>query len=284
MILLIKGMDKLAMRKTFDIQATTRESLKQTCRNDLFENHIFLIILYTLFKTFVRMKTQSVKHMVLLIFVTLFSFRSVAQIQDANRFGTFTDSRDGHEYGWVKIGKQVWMAENLRTGKLNDGTTIPLVTNNTAWNRLTPACCWYNNDKATFGNTYGALYNWWAVNTGKLCPAGWHVPTDEEWTTLTTFLRGESVAGVKMKESGTTHWKSPNKGATNESGFCGLPVGYRYYTGDFNYVGSYGYWWSSTKYATKYARSRRLGYNSAVVNRDIDLKGDGFSVRCLRDN
>ena len=103
---------------------------------------------------------------------------------------------DGNVYHTVTIGTQVWMVENLKTTKYNDGTAIPLVTDNTAWGALTtPGYCWYNNDSATYKNTYGALYNWYAVNTGKLAPTGWHVPTDSEWTVLTTYLGGQSVAG-----------------------------------------------------------------------------------------
>lgn len=161
--------------------------------------------------------------------------------------GTVTDS-DGNVYNTVTIGTQVWMAENLRTTKYKDNTAIPLVTDNTAWTNLsTPGYCWYNNDAATNKSTYGALYNWYTVNTGKLCPTGWHVPTDAEWSTLTTCLGGVGVAGGKLKEAGTSHWMSPNVGATNETGFTALPSGYRYAGGTFEYNGLGGWWWSSTE-------------------------------------
>ena len=116
------------------------------------------------------------------------------------------------------------MAENLKTTKYRDGTSIPLVTENTAWlNLTTPGYCWYNNDAAHYKSTYGALYNWYVLNAGSngwknVCPTGWHVPTDAEWTTLTTYLGGESIAGGKLKETGTSHWLSPNTVATNETG------------------------------------------------------------------
>jgi uncharacterized protein (TIGR02145 family) len=138
---------------------------------------------------------------------------------------------DGNVYNTVTIGTQIWMKGNLKTMKFNYGTSIPNVTDNTTWAGLTSAAyCWYNNDAATYKTTYGALYNWYAVdvasNDGKnVCPAGWHIPSDAEWTTLTDYLGGASVAGSKLKETGTTHWLSPNTGATNESGFTALPGG-----------------------------------------------------------
>lgn len=159
---------------------------------------------------------------------------------------------DGNIYHTVQIGTQIWMVENLKTTKFNDGTTIPLVTDNIAWSKLTtPAYCWNKNIENN-KDTYGALYNWYAVNTGKLCPKGWHVPTDNDWTILANYLGGEtydnknieSKTGGKLKESGTIHWSSPNEGATNETGFTGLPGGSRaYYKGDFNEIGTMGDWW-----------------------------------------
>ncbi len=197
--------------------------------------------------------------------------------------GTVIDA-DGNVYHTVTIGTQCWMVENLKTTKYNDGTAIPLVTDDTAWAGLTtPGYCWYNNDKLTYGNTYGALYNWYTVNTGKLCPAGWHIPSDAEWTTLTTFLGGESVAGGKMKEAGTTHWASLNTGANNSSGFTALPAGYRASDGTFSGIGDYGYWWSSTKRNTSNAWNRVLFYNFFGVERYNYPKQYGFSVRCVRD-
>lgn len=133
---------------------------------------------------------------------------------------------DGNIYHTVVIGNQVWIVENLKTTRYNDGTSIPLVTGNTEWiNLTTPGYCWYDND-ITNKETYGALYNWYAVQTNKICPAGWHVPSDSEWTALTDFLGGESTAGGKLKEAGTMHWDSPNTGATDESGLTLLPGGF----------------------------------------------------------
>jgi len=197
---------------------------------------------------------------------------------------------DGNGYNTVTIGTQVWMTENLKTIKYNDGTSIPLVTDYTSWQQVlsAPAYCWYNNDELTFKDAYGVLYNWYAVddssNGGKnVCPIGWHVPTDEEWTTLTTYLGGESVAGGKLKETGTTHWLSPNTGATNETGFTALPSGYRYPNGLFSIVGTYGGWWSSSKDSTSFAYYRLIYSDFRSVHRVNTDKQFGFSVRCLQD-
>ncbi len=191
---------------------------------------------------------------------------------------------DGNVYSTVQIGDQCWMTENLKTTKYNDGASIPLVTDYLTWSGFTPAYCWYDNNEATYKDTYGALYNWYTVNTGNLCPSGWHVPTDAEWTTLTDYLGGESVAGGKLKETGTTHWNSPNTGATNETGFTALPGGFRNGNGGaYYYVGGDGYWWSATEIDASNAWYRILYYNSSSVVRDYASKEVGFSVRCLRD-
>jgi uncharacterized protein (TIGR02145 family) len=201
---------------------------------------------------------------------------------------TVTD-KDGNVYHTVTIGTQVWMVENLKTTKYNDGTPIPLETDNIAWSKLTtPGYCWYANDAATYKTTYGALYNWYAVNTGKLAPTGWHVPTDAEWTTLTAYLGGEIFAGGKMKstgtiEAGTGLWYSPNVGATNESGFTAVPAGERDGSGTFNPIGYYGTWWSSSEGFTDYAWYRRMFYDGSSASRFYYNMNYGFSVRCLRD-
>jgi len=191
---------------------------------------------------------------------------------------------DGNIYSTVNIGTQLWMAENLKTTKYNDGTDIPLVTDNTEWSDLnTPGYCWYNNDMGTYGDTYGALYNWYAVNTGILCPDGWHVPADEEWTTLIDYLGGESIAGGKLKEEGIIHWESPNTGATNESGFTALPGGYRSNMGFFVLIGTNGILWSSTPYQSNNGRNCGLTHNSSSVYQGSAMKIYGFSVRCIAD-
>lgn len=195
---------------------------------------------------------------------------------------TVTDI-DGNLYHSVTIGTQVWMVENLKVTKYNDGTSIPNVTDATEWSELTTgALCDYENTP-TNSATYGKLYNWYAVNTGKLCPTGWHVPTDAEWTTLTTYLGGLSVAGGKLKETGTTHWSSPNTGATNEAGFTALPGGSRTGNGPFNWIGSYGYWWSASESSATNATDRSMLFSASYVDFHYFNKRLGLSVRCVRD-
>ena len=198
-----------------------------------------------------------------------------------------TDS-EGNSYKTVKIGTQTWMAENLKVSKYSDGTTIPNIIDNAQWSQLTTgAWSYYNNDAANNAK-YGKLYNWYAVSkttngNKNVCPTGWHVPTDAEWKVLTDYLGGDSIAGGKLKEVGTTSWKSPNTDATNTSLFTGLPGGYRFNNGYCNYIGSIGYWWSSTEYYAFNAWGRALVDNDGNADRGGDDKGVGLSVRCLRD-
>ena len=210
---------------------------------------------------------------------------------------TVTDI-DGNVYNTVTIGTQVWMKENLKTTQYDDSTAIPLVTGDSNWDALTAtdkAYCWYDDDSATNANTYGALYTWSAAMNGAdssssspsgiqdVCPTGWHLPSDDEWTTLTDYLGGTDVAGGKLKETSTTHWQSPNTGATNESGFTALPGGNRGSDGTSRYIGSSVYWWSSTEANSSYAWSRSLHYGGGYVDRIYGNKQDGFYVRCIND-
>jgi uncharacterized protein (TIGR02145 family) len=213
--------------------------------------------------------------------------------------GTVTDN-DGNVYNTVTIGTQVWMVENLKTTHYNDGTSIPKVIDNTAWDGLTSgAYCWYNNDSATYCNTYGALYNWNTVKTGKLAPTGWHVPTDAEWTTLTDYLTnngyGYGGSGIDIAKSmaATSGWNANttagnignDPASNNSSGFTALPGGFRYYDGSYYGIGYYGIWWSSTESNTYDAWSRDIDYEHSVVRSSYgSYEGGGFSVRCLRDN
>ena len=192
---------------------------------------------------------------------------------------------DGNVYTSVTIGTQVWFAGNLKTTKYNDGTEIPLITGKSEWDNLTTdAFCWYDNNASANKGTYGALYNWYAVGTGKLCPDGWHVPTDAEWTTLTDFIGGE-YGGGKLKEAGTTHWIDPNVSATNEYGFNALPAGDRYPDTGFEFWGKgiYGAWWSSTEIYTERAYYREIYNEGDRLYREYTRKSFGFSVRCLKD-
>jgi len=203
--------------------------------------------------------------------------------------GTIGDN-DGNIYKTIGIGNQMWMAENLKTTKYNDGEAISLVTDNDIWrNLVTSGYCWYDNAEASYKATYGALYNGYAVNTGKLCPTGWHVPTRSEWSILVTYLGGFlSDAGGKLKEAGTTHWLSPNTGATNLSGFTGLPGGSRdYYWGSFGYgastVNPYGFWWTSTIDLPNTLWYHSLHYWDSYVGGSASSLKYGYSVRCIKD-
>lgn len=191
---------------------------------------------------------------------------------------------DGNVYHTVTIGVQVWMIENLKTTKYRDGTSIPEVTDDTQWIGLTTgAYCDYNNTVSDL-TSYGRLYNWYTVSDSRsIAPIGWHVAMNADWTTLTTYLGGENLAGGKLKESGTTHWLYPNAGATNESGFLALPGGCRDELGRFSFLGDYGLWWGSTEYSATSAFSRYMSFGGTIVSRAIDKKNCGFSVRCVRD-
>jgi len=184
---------------------------------------------------------------------------------------------NGNNYSTVTIGTQVWMAENLSTTKYKDNTNISYSAS-----ASTAAYCDYNNN-ASNSATYGRLYNWSAVNTGKLAPTGWHVASYTEWISLSAYL-GNSAAGDggKMKETGIAHWTTPNSGATNESGFTALPGGYNY-LGSFYNLGNNGCWWTATENDFSMANSRNLDYNSNSGPIGLAAKAFGYSVRCIKD-
>lgn len=180
-----------------------------------------------------------------------FVFQLVATINNledsySGNSGTFTDSRDGNVYKWVRIGTQVWMAENLNTSKFLNGDVIPIVVHNRQWSYLTTAaCCNYENND-NFGETFGRLYNWFAVSDNRnMAPSGWHIPSHDEWSILINKLGGENIAGGKLKATGTSLWSYSNIGATNQSGFSALPGGYRGGSGQFVFKGLGGSWWSN---------------------------------------
>lgn len=215
--------------------------------------------------------------------------------------GTVSDI-EGNVYNTIAIGTQIWMKENLKTTTYNDETYIPNVTDNTIWAGLSSgAYCWYNNNAGTYKNIYGALYNWYAVNTEKLCPSGWHVPTDPEWQTLENYLidNGYNYDGTITQNkiakalAATTNWVlseiSGSVGNTdypafrNKSGFTALPGGNREGNGTFSFFSYAGNWWSSTEYATSNAQMRNIGYEQVYLLRYIYDKTYGFSVRCVKD-
>ena len=220
---------------------------------------------------------------------------------DENPTPTTVTDIDGNVYNTIKIGTQVWMVENLRTTKFNDGNAIPNVTDNTAWSSLTTsAYCWYNNDATTNKSTYGALYNWYAVNSGKLCPAGWHVATDADWQKLEIYLGlSSALANSTERESNPTNEGSKLAGNATlwtdglldsnpgfgSSGFTALPAGVRSeQDGTFKYINQLGAWWTSTVYDASFAWDRKIFNEVIYIDRDeSDPKGVGMSIRCVKD-
>lgn len=200
-------------------------------------------------------------------------------------YGTVTDI-DGNKYKTIQIGTKVWMAENLKVTKLNDGTPISFESSNNSWmTKVNPLYCWYNNDIEN-KNTYGALYNRHTVNTGKLCPIGWHVSTDSNWSTLTNNTGGDNNAAIKLKETGNYHWSGTSSNATNSSGFTALPGGIRYENGAFSGLKNNGTWWCTNP--ENYAFSswyRQMFYNANDIQKyGLNLSPQlGLSVRCVKD-
>jgi uncharacterized protein (TIGR02145 family) len=211
---------------------------------------------------------------------------------------------DGNVYHTVTIGSQIWAVENLKTTKYDDNTDIPLVTDNAEWAALsTPACCWYNNDIAN-KEVYGALYNWYTVSTNKLCPNGWHVPTDADWTNLTEYLTnngygyegsGEDIGKSVADTSGWTI--DPTAGnvgndqsSNNSSGFTAIPSGNRHMNGSFASIGDIDCWWSATEMIDRLNNDAVLAVNREINTGFNDVSGSptnmqcGFSIRCLMDN
>jgi len=247
-------------------------------------------------------------------FIKAYATTSEGNTGYGNEYKITTDEKtpmvtdaDGNTYHTIQIGTQLWMVENLKTTKYNDGTTIPTVKisiGNEFSKLLTPAYCWYKSDSVTFKNTFGALYNGYAVSTGKLAPIGWHVPSTDDWIKLSDYLGGDSIAGGKLKSTDTNvldpHewfisdgiWFKPNTGAINSSGFSGLPGGNIASYG-FGNGGTNGTWWCSTASLIYPDRLcvRELNYTKSelIIHQDIfglevgAIKTFGFSIRCVRD-
>ena len=210
-------------------------------------------------------------------------------------YGTIIDI-DGNVYKTITIGTQIWMAENLGTTHLSNGDPIPNVIDNTEWESLsTPGYSWYNNDESTYKSTYGALYNWYTVKTDNLCPTGWHVPSNDEWNTLITYLGGEISSGVKVIETGNTHWLRTLSGVTNETGFTALPGGFRSISNDFRgfvSLGYFGLWWTTTDYTPPFdalvVQVPSYDDSSVEVHWGLEAsfaakKFGGASVRCVKN-
>lgn len=196
---------------------------------------------------------------------------------------TVTDS-DGNVYQTVKIGEQLWMASNLKTTTFNDGEPIAYVKGNSAWGGLKSAAyCWANLDENN-KEVYGALYNWFAVDSHKLAPKGWHVATDEDWKELLEYIKSEGNPGSLLKEKGTQYWLSPNYGATDTFGFSARPGGYRNYDGlVFHEPGDGGFFWTQTAEDELMAITYGMQFDNLQVERGAVKKTYGRSVRCVKD-
>jgi uncharacterized protein (TIGR02145 family) len=192
---------------------------------------------------------------------------------------------DGNTYQTIIINGQEWMAENLRTSKYANGEAIPNVPDSSQWLNLSSGAWVHFNDDSQNEFPFGKLYNWYTVaDSRNLCPVGWQLPSDSEWTVLTDFLGGEIIAGGKMKIVGTEFWQSPNTDATNESGFSGIPAGRRIYTGPYYGLGNYTLWWSTTSdNDTSKAWTRDLHYLFSSIGRYSNDKNIGLSVRCVKN-
>lgn len=210
----------------------------------------------------------------------------VAFTTPASGGSTVTDV-EGNVYNTITIATQTWMAENLKTGKYNNGdligTTSPANLDLTY--ATSPEYQWAYEGNESNVTINGRLYTWYAISDSRgVCPTGWHIPTDAEWTTLTNALGDETIAGAKLKETGFIHWRTPNTGATNATGFTALPGGFRDNDGTFFYLGTYGRWWSITEDQSIYIWYRFMTYTSINVFREHSYKRGGLSVRCLKDN
>jgi uncharacterized protein (TIGR02145 family) len=231
----------------------------------------------------IMLKNKSI--LTCLFFVMGFVFILLDSCSKEN--STIITDNDGNVYHYVTIGTQVWTVENLKTKKFGNGELIGTTTPATLdiSNEDSPKYQWAFGGYDTSATKYGRLYTWYTVTDNRnICPAGWHVPSDAEWTTLTTYLGGESVAGGKLKETGITHWLTPNIGATNESGFLALPGGSRDYGGSFGNYRHAGTWWSSTSTSALDAFSRSMYHDETSTDRSANDKHFGFSVRCVKDN
>jgi len=204
-------------------------------------------------------------------------------VKNIDSGNTVTDI-DGNVYKTVKIGNQIWMAENLRVSRYRNGDIIPNVKNNEDWCDLKNGawCNYYNDPDCDL--EYGKLYNWYAVDDKRsLAPKGWHVASDEEWEELIDYLGGEAIAGRKFKVAGLIHWMNPNKGTSNESGFSAPPCGHRNFNGTFVGLGRYHVWWTATKGSANGAWCRSLDVTQIPVGRNDNGKQNGLSIRCIKD-
>jgi uncharacterized protein (TIGR02145 family) len=198
-------------------------------------------------------------------------------------FTTNVKDADYNIYHAIHIIGQIWMGEDLKTTKYKNCLSIPLVTSANKWiNLITPGYCWYNNDEGS-KIKHGALYNWYTVNSGELCPAGWHAPSADEWELLIANLGGDEVAGGTLKDTGTVNWNSPNIGASNDVNFTAIPGGSRIYDGTFSLMGECSFWWTSTENSSTEAFCNSIQNNYSIIFTHPIYKYVGYSVRCIKD-
>jgi uncharacterized protein (TIGR02145 family) len=245
--------------------------------------------------------------LLILLFFTINSCKKNEDIQKSVNKGPVFNSDliydsvkdiDGNTYKTITINNQTWMAENLKTTKFNDGLSIPNITERSTWNNLTSSgYCWYNNTLG-YKDQVGAYYNWYSINTGKLCPVGWHIPSDNEWHQMALFLDSNAIINInpgwslepfesqidggKLKEAGFRHWPEYQYIATNETGFTALPAGIRDAI-DFSFYYDRGYFWTSTLYGDLRIWCRYLTYYSLSLYRDLTSEYAGLSVRCVKN-
>ena len=216
------------------------------------------------------------RHLLILIVISSLILASCSN-------NTVTDI-DGNHYRTVTIGTQVWMAENLNVTHYRNGDSIPNIDINENWGELKSGAYGNYDNDTIMAETYGRLYNWYAVNDSRgIAPEGWHIPSAKEWQELADFLGGDSLAGGNMKEKGTTHWLEPNTGSANESGFSSLPAGDRSGMGNFYDINDLTYYWSTTEDSSGHIAVRGLSFENAKLGIFHADKQDGLSIRCIKD-
>lgn len=224
------------------------------------------------------MKTQKLRLGIIIVFLC-----GVFTTVSAQKAGESAKDVDGNIYESVVIGTQTWLTENLKSTRYDDATEIKEMKDNGEWAKATaPGFCWYNNDAAN-KDEYGALYNWHVIKNGNICPKGWHVPTDAEWTTLETFVGGSAQAALMLKEKGTQHWKSTSDAVGDTYNFSAIAAGFRNSDGNFTYQLSDCCFWTATPSTPTYAHNRSFSYYDKGINsRDIQ-RTNGYSIRCVKD-
>lgn len=265
------------MDKALCSRYLNEKQMKQTLKNTNKIKHLSLIAIMVIFAMCSKDEDITISY-------SIYNGHTTAIFNTTIAYDSITD-QDGNVYKTVTIGTQTWMAENLRTTTYNDGSAIPIVTNNEEWADLsTGAFCTYNNtSNVDTIATFGCLYNNQAVRSGKLAPKGWHIPTNDELIILSDYLGNIKNNGGLLKEGDTAHWQSPNLEATNETGFTALPAGYRMSNGDFYGLNKCVWLWSMTKYFYKDFWSCALYFNSSSLYNNASNETFGFSVRCIKD-